>query len=336
MKVILSVLSIFAVLLVAPLFMFGASITTTAGVSGGNYVDIPEAIREYYSREVLFEAEPRLKFLQFAKRKTDLTAVRGKSISFTKYSTLTGGGAIAENALLESVGMSTAEVIINVAERGNAVTVTELAIRTSPLDVLGDASKLLGANMAKVLDTEFRDTVLGTTNVVFGAGKSAHTDLSEGDGLDTVTVKDAVEILAGNNAPKIAGEYYVCVAHPHQLRQLRDDPNWISAHAYRGTGRQLFLGEVGMYEGVIFIETTQMPELNASQITASYGAGHTLTTGWECVFFGDNAYAWAIALPVELRDDGVNNLGRFHTIGWYGIWGTGIIEENNIVKGLTA
>ena len=40
-------------------------------------------------------------------------------------------------------------------------------------------------------------------------------------------------------------------------------------------------------------------------------------------------------LDVELRDDGVVELGRKHTLGWYGIWGTGIIEDKNIVKALT-
>ena len=56
---------------------------------------------------------------------------------------------------------------------------------------------------------------------------------------------------------------------------------------------------------------------------------------YEAVFFGENAYAWGVALDVELRDDGVVDMGRKHTLGWYGIWGTGIIEEKNIVKALS-
>lgn len=90
-----------------------------------------------------------------------------------------------------------------------------------------------------------------------------------------------------------------------------------------------------MYEGCIFIETTQMPKLNAAQIAAKYGSGATVQEAYEAVFFGENAYGWGIALDVELRDDGVVELGRKHTLGWYGIWGTGIIEDKNIVKALT-
>lgn len=336
-------LYLFAFMAFALTSMFGqqfdpqGGVVTTAGTNlGPDFVQIPEAVRAVYSQEVLFQAQPRLKFLQFAKTKTDLTAIKGKSISFTKYSNLSGGGKILEKDLLASVGMSTSEIVIPVYEQGNAVTVTELALKTSMLDVLGDSTKLLAVNMATVLDTQFRDTCLLTTNVVYGNNKSTAASLALGDGLTTATVKNAVEALARANAPKIGGEYYVCIAHPHQLRQLRDDSAWFSAQAYRGTGRQLYLGEAGMYEGVIFIESTQMPELTTAQVVAKYGAGFTPAKGWEAVFFGENAYAWAIALPVELRDDGVTNLGRFHTLGWYGIWGTGIIEDDNIVKALTA
>jgi N4-gp56 family major capsid protein len=314
--------------------MLGLGVVTSAAVSGGGYVAIPEAVRDFYSREVLFFAQPRLKFLQFAKVKEDLTAVRGKSIVFTKYGNLDGGGELDENQAVNTEGLTTSEIVIPVKEHGNSVEVTEYLLNTSLLDVLGDTSRLLASNMAKILDIQFRDAVLLTTNVVFGNQKADATALADGDGLTTGTVKDAVETLAANNAPRVQGEYYVCMAHPHQLRQLRDDSAWINANTYLGR-RQLYLGEVGMYEGVVFIETTQMPKMDTATTEAKY-AGFAATNGYEAVIFGENAYAWAVALPVEMRDDGVKELGRKHRIGWYGIWGSGIIEESNIVKILTA
>lgn len=309
--------------------------TTSAGVNEGGYVSIPQAVRDFYSREVLFQAQPRLRFAQFAKVKRDLQAVRGKSIVFVKYGNLTGGGQLEESDVLTPEGMTTSEIVIPVKEQANSIQVTEYLLRTSLLDVLGDASKLLANNMAVVLDGQFRDCVLQTTNVVYGNGAANLAAMSATSVFNTKTVKDAVEALATHNAPRINGDYYVCIAHPHQLRQLRDDSNWINANTYMGR-RQLYIGEVGMYEGCIFIETTQMPKLNAAQIAAKYGEGATITEAYEAVFFGDNAYGWGIALDVELRDDGVVELGRKHTLGWYGIWGTGIIEGANIVKALTA
>lgn len=309
--------------------------TTSAGASAEGYVSIPQAVRDFYSKEVLFQAQPRLRFAQFAKVKRDLQAVRGKSIVFVKYGNLAGGGSLEESDVLTPEGMTTSEVVIPVKEQANSIQVTEYLLRTSLLDVLGDASKLLANNMAMVLDAQFRDTVLKTANVVYGGDATSIDDIAAGDAFTTKTVKDAVETLATNNAPRINGDYYVCIAHPHQLRQLRDDQNWINANTYMGR-RQLYIGEVGMYEGCVFIETTQMPKLDTKALTEKYGKAGSLTEGYEAVFFGDNAYAWGIALDVELRDDGVVELGRKHTLGWYGIWGTGIIEEKNIVKALTA
>ena len=332
MNTLIFILSAFVLVISAGLF-FGE--TTSAEASTGGYTAIPQAVRDFYSREVLFQAQPRLRFAQFAKVKRDLQAVRGKSIVFVKYGNLTGGGSLEESDVLTPEGMTTSEISIPVKEQANSVQVTEYLLRTSLLDVLGDASKLLANNMAVVLDGQFRDTVLQTTNAVYGNGATSAATMTSTSVFNTKTVKDAVETLATHNAPRINGDYYVCIAHPHQLRQLRDDSNWINANTYMGR-RQLYIGEVGMYEGCIFIETTQMPKLNAAQLAAKYGGGISITEGYEAVFFGDNAFAWGIALDVELRDDGVVELGRKHTLGWYGIWGTGIIEEGNIVKALTA
>lgn len=308
--------------------------TTSATANGGGYSVIPQAVRDFYSKDVLFQAQPRLRFLQFAKVKRDLQAVKGKSIVFTKYGNLQGGGALSESDVLTPEGMTTSEVVIPVTEQANAIQVTEFLLRTSLHDVLGDASKLLANNMAVVLDTQFRDTVLGTSNVIYGGTATSATALSTTSVFTTKTVKDAIETLATNNAPRIDGDYYVCFAHPHQLRTLRDDKDWINANTYMGR-RQLYIGEVGMYEGCIFIETTQMPVLSATELQAKYST-NSIAKGYEAVFFGENAYGWAVALDVELRDDGVVEMGRKHTLGWYGIWGTGIIEEKNIVKALTA
>lgn len=326
-----------AIVLVAMVSLMFADVTSQHSTAGG-YVSIPQAVRDFYSKEVLFFAQPRTRFIQFAKVKTDLQAVKAKSIVFTKYGNLTPGSALGETDVLVPEGMTTSEISIGVTEHGKAITVTELLLKTSMLDVLGDASKLLANHLAIELDTEFRDVVLQTTNVVFGNQKATAATLVAGDGLTAATVKDAVEILERNNAPKYIrddGEFYVCIATPHQLRQLRDDPAWINANTYMGR-INLYKGEVGMYEGCVFISTTNMPQNTNAETITKYGAGFTPAASWEAVFFGENAFAWAIALDVEMRDDGVIEFGRKHSLAYYGIWGSGIVEGKNIVKALTA
>jgi N4-gp56 family major capsid protein len=326
--------ALFLILLTLALSMsFGE--VTTALASGGGYTTIPEAVRDFYSKEVLFQAQPRCKFLQFAKVKRDLQAVKGKSIVFVKYANLTGGGALDEDDTITPVALAASEITIAVKEQANAIELTEYLMRTSLLDVLGDASKGLANNVASVLDLQFRDAVLTTTNVVYGNGASSSSTMNASSVFNAQTVKDAVQTLEMNNAPKFEGEYYVCFASPMAIRQLMDDPEWINANTYNGR-RQIYLGEVGMFSSVIFITTTNMPYMSSAAVVTKYGGSFTPTKGCESVIFGENAYAWAIALDVELRDDGIKELGRKHTLGWYGIWGTGLLDENNSVRVLTA
>ena len=118
--------------------------TTSAGGSEGGYVSIPQAVRDFYSREVLFQAQPRLRFAQFAKVKRDLQAVRGKSVVFVKYGNLTGGGELEETDVLTPEGMTTSEISVPVKEQANSVQVTEYLLRTSLLVHSGSSRHTVG------------------------------------------------------------------------------------------------------------------------------------------------------------------------------------------------
>ena len=317
---------------------------TTSVNTGGGFVQIPQLVRSFFSREVFILAQPRLRFLQFAKVRRDLQAVRGKTIVFVKYNNLVGGGAISEQDNIVPEGLSASEVTITVTEHANAIQVTEYLLKTSLYNTMEDASRLLANNFSVVLDSQLRDAVLATTNVVYGNEVANSSAMDTTSKFNAKTVRAMVEVLANANTPKINGEFYVCFASPHQLRSLREDPEWLEAHKYMGR-RQLYLGEAGMYEGVIFIETTQMAnaggspgnltKMTSAQVVAKYGGTFSPTYGYEAVMFGDNTLAWGIASDVELRDDGVVDLGRKHTLGWYGIWGSGLLENSYAVRALT-
>ena len=294
---------------------------------------IPKNIRDLYSQEIIYQAQPKLRFAQFAKKRTDLSQSDGGAVKFTKYANLAQGGRLTEGVNLQEKAMASSEVSISVHEYGNAISVTELALQRSMHDELAQGSTLLANDLVLVLDNEIRDIALTTSNVVYGNGKTSAAALAANDGLTAQTVKDAVEALANNNAPKFDGQYYICIATPHQLRQIRDDDDWINAHIYGPNVSEIYLGEVGMYEGVRFIETTQMPKYTDVQATAKFGA---TVPCWEAIIFGDNAFAWAEALEVEMRDNGVQDYGRKHGLAWYAIWGFGLIQEENIFRILTA
>ena len=294
--------------------------------------ELNSSVRTFYSKELIEQSLPQLVFYRFAKKKTDLSKEAGDSITFTKFADIEEGKELADGVQLTEEKLTDEEIKISVGEWGKAISVSELALQTNMFDLLDEQTKKLSKSYVKTLDSMLRDACLDTTNVIYGGQKTAAGDLTVDDVFDTIAIKDAVEALSNADAPKIDGEYYVCVATPHQLRSIRDDKDWINVQAYAGA-KEIFRGEVGMYEGVRFVETTQMPSLTAAEALAKYGVNIPL---YEAVIFGENSFAYAEALPVEVRDNGVQDYGRKHGLAWYSIMGSGLIEEQNILMLLTA
>lgn len=279
--------------------------------------NLTQTIIDVYSRDIWFAAQPVLRFEQFAVKKTDLQAAPGTQIRITVYNNLTLGAALTEGTAIVPQALGTTQKTISVTEFGNAVSVSELLLQASFDDVMGSAAKLLGIDYAKTLDTKLRDTVIAnTTNIVYAGSKASRAALAAGDVLTSKEIKDAVELLATNNAAKYNNDYYVAFIHPHHARRIRDDGEFQTVTSY---GKQ-YAGEIGRINDVVFIETTQMPTV-ASTVTV-----------YQATMFGENAYGLAIALPVEMRDGGIQDFGRTHSLAWYSIFGAAILLDQNIVR----
>lgn len=311
---------------------------TTAVTNSGNYVQMSDAVRAVYSKEVEFKALPNMRFYQFATVKTELGVEPGLTISMLTYDNLTLGGALTEGTDMVTQAMSGSTKQITVHEYGNAVSVSELLIQSSFDDIMASATTLLGRDYAMVLDCELRDAALTGTNVVYaakgdGTRVTARADLDATCTMKVSTVKDAIEILATNNAPKaVGGTYWICFVHPHQSRGLRDDPAWINASNY-GAPEQLFTGEIGRIDDTRFIETTLMCNGACAPTDPAYvaelrkGGDNSKVAVYQSVLFGDAYYGIAISLPVELRDNGVEDFGRKRSIAWYSIFGVGKLHD---------
>ena len=295
------------------------------------------AVRVVYSKEIEFKAMPNLRFFQFATVKTELGTTPGLTIQMLTYDNVKLGGKLTEGVRINGQAMSTSMKSITVHEHGNAITVSQLLLVASFDDIMASATTLLARDYALVLDCALRDTALSGTNVVYarqanGSKTPSRAELTEGAKFTVATVKDAIEILATNNAPKYNNTNWICFVHPHQSRDLRDDKAWINASNY-GAPEQLFTGEIGRIDDTRFIETTILCNGAAPEEDPAYkqelvkGQGSNKTHVYQSVLFGDNYYAVAFGLPVELRDNGIIDYGRERGLAWYSIFGTGILHN---------
>lgn len=312
------------------------TVATQQGATNGG-TRFTDGVRLVYSREIEFKALPLMRFTQFATQKTELGVEPGLTISMLTYDNLKLGGALEEMKNMSTQALSGSMKQITVQEHGNAVSNSELLIQSSFDDIMATTTTLLGRDYALVMDCELRDTALSGTNVVYAGKKTDRKSLAETDKMQVSTIKDAIEILATNNAPKYANLYWICFVHPHQSRDLRDDSAWINASNY-GAPEQLFTGEIGRIDDTRFIETTLMcngacantdPAYKAELVKGAQSGDGTLATNvYQSVIFGDAYYGIAWSLPVELRDNGVEDFGRKRSLAWYAIWGTGLLHND--------
>ena len=262
-----------------------SAITGTGQLAGaptaysGSNSSLNQAIQTIWSKEILFQAMPILRFEQFAVKKTELGVAPGLRVNFLRYKNF----GIDPTPLTEGVRMTTnaltaEQIAITVAEHGYAVAVSELLLNASFDDVMASASRLLGRHMAQYLDVQARNTLSAATSAVFGYDRTGvqgvndwynegtvATAIGDLDGaykLSTGAVKDAALTLAGKNIPRL-GETYVMFIHPKQSRDIRSNPEFIEVTKYAAPGN-FMLGEIGRLYDVVFIETTQVKLLAAS------------------------------------------------------------------------
>lgn len=192
-------------------------------LAGGTTVELDDNLRAVYSNDIIFKAMPQMRFLQFAKVQTELGTQPGLTINILAYDNITKGGALTEGVRMATKALSSSLKQVTVVEQGNAVSVSELTLRASFDNVMATVTTLLARDMAITLDTQLRDVCLtgGTlTSTIYGrADKNAakinsRANITATNVLSVATVKDAIEVLATNNAPKIEGNYYICFVHP--------------------------------------------------------------------------------------------------------------------------
>jgi len=309
-----------------------------SGVStAGEFVALPEAILSVYSLDILHAAQGVMRYEEFGVPKTELGTAPGQTIVFTQYNDITRGSALSEHVEMATKNMSAAQKSITVGEWGNAIGVSEKLLQVSFDNQMAEAALLLGRDYSVVRDISIRDVIVGSGSTMFTTpGAAAVGDVLDTDTFDIETLRLAIEQLQTANAPKFFNDFYVCFVHPHQSAYLRRDPDWISAQMYGNMARGLFNGEIGRWEDVVFITTTHQQNGAAAVTDPGYlaglaGTGHDGQNLYKATLMADQAYGIADGLPVEMRDDGVHDFGRKHMLGWYGIWGTGILNSTYLI-----
>lgn len=235
-------------------------------------VDLSDEMKTYYSDYLIDVAEPKLVHDQFG-QKHPIPKNGGKTIEFRKYSPLPKLlTPLTEGVTPDGQKLAMSVITATVSQYGGYVELSDVLLLTAIDNNLVQATKLLGGQAGRTLDTITREELVAGTNVVYSNGKESRDELVGGDAtpanncyLTVDDIKKAVRALKVQNAEPINGDY-VAIIHPDCTYDLTNDADWKYPHQYVDT-ENIYSGEIGKIAGVRFVETTEAKIFHAADLT---------------------------------------------------------------------
>jgi N4-gp56 family major capsid protein len=172
------------------------------------------------------------------------------------------------------------------AQYGILVSVTDLLVHNSAIEVIDSASRQVRNALARLVDTVIQAVVnSGTNGVIYAGGKTSRTTLGAGDTFTQTEAGRAYKMLASANAAGVApfsGNYYAAVIHPQVEGDFMAST---STGGFTDVGRytsvdDLRAGAVGDFRGVRYLRSAYVNFFNST------------VPVFPTTFVGDQSFGW--------------------------------------------
>lgn len=280
---------------------------------------LTEEMKTYYEKRLIDTAEPMLIHDQFGD-KYPIPKNGGKTIEFRRYSSLPKAVTpLTEGITPDGQSLDVSTIEATVGQYGGFVRLTDMLEMAAIDNNVVQATKVIGSQAGRTLDTIVRDILVGGTNVIMAGGKTTRASLTASDKLTVDLVFKAAAQLEAMNAPKIDGSY-VGIIHPYVAYDIMSSDAWLDVHKYADP-EAIFNGEIGKIGNVRFVSTSEAKIWNDS----AAGSGAATPEGlavFGTLILGANAYGVTeiqggglqhIVKPLGAGEDPLNQRS---TVGW--------------------
>lgn len=275
--------------------------------------ELSAEMKTYYADRLIDNAEPYLVHDQFGDS-YPIPAHGGKTIEFRKFSPLDK----ALNTLTEGVTPTgnTLEVTSKsgtIAQYGDYITVSDV-LETSAIDrTLEQATKLLGSQAGRTLDTVTREVITAGTNVLY-APKSDGTEVLSRAALDgtcllkpNLLFRAAAKLYEMNAMP--VDENFVAIIHPNAACDIMTSTEWLDVHKYAEPGH-IYRGEIGKLANIRFVQSTEAKIVAPAAIQGSFNrltVKNAISESTTSVTVNEVLTAETPATPIAVYINGVAN-----------------------------
>lgn len=274
------------------------------------------------------------KFREIADKKVGSLTHDGSSIRFQLHNDI-ADTSVATAELSETVDPDSVAVpatsYIDVAKRelGRSVVTTKITNLMSLENIDSWVANSVGFNMTKTLDNAIAAKLDAGSNIIRVAGGAVSnvyegvgtvagkTSITATDFMKSAAIRQAVTKMRSAGVVAKGGDMYVSYIHPEVSADLRTETGnnvWRTPHEYQNVG-PLLGGEIGSWEGVRFIETSNMTNSQSGS-----GTGGTQTRVFNTYVLGAQALAEAVWKEPGMEIGQMNDrFNRFSPAGWYGV-----------------
>ena len=286
--------------------------------------------------------QPLCKFRQFSDAKdfTEKGLHKGQIFTWNVYNDVaTGGTTLVETSTVPLTNYTIAQGTGTVTEIANGVPYTGMLDNLSKHPVQEIINKVLKNDTKKTLDyqawAQFNATPLkvvptgGNSTTAITLTTNGTATLTNAVSLQTTHIKLIVDTMKERNIPPYMGDEYFGIAWPTTWRTVKNQLEGV--YQYRDEGFQMiYNGEIGKYDGVRFIEQTNVAHgiyngSGAYQSSTSFTAWSSGSSDW-AFFFGEDTVAEAIVVPEEIRGAIPTDFGRSKGIAWYYLGGFALTQ----------
>lgn len=295
-------------------------------------------LKASYSKAVDMSLWSEPMFRQFASVSfTDLTNP-GSSVTKYIHSDLAVGSATTPlNEITDPTPVALTNpsgVSVTINEYG-FLSVTTLRLRELSISKIDPAqAQIVARHLRNTMDALVSPYLYGGSNVVYSAvgvpdatGPTNTVSQAAGDIFSSKLVRYSVAKMRGRSALEFGDGTFVGLIHPdvsHDLRAETGVAAWRDPHVYGGGDDKIWKGEVGVYEGVKWIETPR--GYSDTDGTSSSKVHRT-------VILGQEALAEVVAIePGVTVSPQVDAFRRLVTLGWYGFLGWNRYREECIQR----
>ena len=208
-----------------------------------------QLLQTWLDRTVLENFEPNLRFYDMWEKPARPAGYN--TLAWTRCNKLTvtpTTATLTEGVTPDDTAITFTTISLTANQYGMYAIITDILEDVSPVPMVSNALKVIGENMARIIDQVIQEVLATGTNVIYAGDATTRASIDASDLMTATTLAKANAFLSTKAAP-VFGDGYVAVMHPNVIFDLQTGTaTWafMDLSKYTESGRaQLVKGEIG-------------------------------------------------------------------------------------------